>query len=77
MSIKSHPAHSFWTLCGLCLETANLYLHGRSSMVSPPANHPEKQTAVRDGAVSNSAGTNAGTQDGVPTSATNGEHNVV
>jgi hypothetical protein len=77
MSIKSHLAHSFWTLCGLCLETANLYLYGRSSMASPPANHPEKQTAVRDGPVSNSVGTNAETNGGAHPSATTGEHNVV
>lgn len=67
----------FWTLCGLCFEIANFYLHGRSSTGQLPANHPEKPTAVRDGPVSTSASANTGANGVGYAPATNGEHTAV
>lgn len=34
--------NSFWTFCGLCLETLNLYLDGRNARDVSAINHPEK-----------------------------------
>jgi len=62
----------FWTLCGLCLEIANLYLYGRSSMESPPATHPQKPTAAQT-----SPSANTGTNGTGNAPATNGEHTTV
>jgi hypothetical protein len=62
----------FWTFCGLCLETLNIYLDGRHSTV-PTINHPEKPSSSGRGA-NNGTATNPGAE---PAPAINGEQTQV
>lgn len=61
----------FWTLCGLCVEIANVYLLDREVRST---NHPEKP--VHDGPLPPSTGANGGTHTG-STPATNGDRAMV
>ncbi|KAJ5167098.1 uncharacterized protein N7482_005879 [Penicillium canariense] len=63
----------FWTLCGLCLETLNIYFDSRHSTYVPTVNHPEKPNASGRGA---NDGT-ATTPSAEPAPAMNGEHTQV
>ncbi|KAH8705869.1 hypothetical protein BGW36DRAFT_18992 [Talaromyces proteolyticus] len=70
----------FWTLCGMCLEIANIYLHARQFRNVPPANHPEKPTVVRDGPAWTTPDAPTQTTTGTtarPASAAADEQNVV
>ncbi|KAJ5364570.1 uncharacterized protein N7496_010283 [Penicillium cataractarum] len=53
LSLHSNRYHSFWTLCGLCLEILNVYLQGRS-VDTPSVPHPEKP--IHDGPESSTPG---------------------
>lgn len=66
-----HPK-SFWTFCGLCLETLNVFLDSRHSTVAT-ANHPEKLSSSGRG-VNNGTTTAPGAE---PAPALNGEHTQV
>jgi len=63
----------FWTFCGLCLETLNIYLDSRHSTDVPTVNHPEKPNPSGCGA---NEGT-ATTPSADPVPAMNGEHTLV
>ncbi|CEJ61575.1 hypothetical protein PMG11_10105 [Penicillium brasilianum] len=67
----------FWTLCGLCLEIANVYVHGRTAN-APSVTHPEKP--IHDGPVYSTPGANEGAPTAPntgPVPATNQEQNGV
>ncbi|CEO59696.1 hypothetical protein PMG11_04363 [Penicillium brasilianum] len=61
----------FWTFCGLCLETLNVFLDSRHSTVAT-ANHPEKLSSSGRGV--NNGTTAPGAE---PAPALNGEHTQV
>ncbi|KAJ5382066.1 uncharacterized protein N7496_004494 [Penicillium cataractarum] len=63
---------SFWTFCGLCLETLNVFLNSRHSAVAT-VNHPEKLSSSGRG-VNNGTTTAPGAD---PAPALNGEHTQV
>ncbi|KAJ5439545.1 uncharacterized protein N7458_010543 [Penicillium daleae] len=71
-----HPhifSNSFWTFCGLCLETLNIYLYSRDSWATPAITHPEKPNQPGQ---ENDYGTATGTRtERAP--AVNGEHTQV